>query len=116
MTVFTEEALETILTGTDPVTVMIEIIPVTVGSKTALGTVLIGIALVIGEITLGQQAEIIIEEMKAEINIHLTHGEILEIIAEEGVQAGIVSSSGDLNLQEPSRTEEITEPGAEIIP
>ena len=44
--------------------------------------------------------------------MHLIHGEILEIIAEAGVQAGVVSSSGDLNLQDPSGTEEITELGA----
>ena len=49
-------------------------------------------------------------------NMHPIHGEILEIIAEEGVQAGVVSNSGDLNLQDPSRTGEITELGAEIIP
>ena len=74
MTVFTEEALETVLIGTVPVTVMIEIIPVTVGSKTVLETVLIGIVLVTEEITLGQQAEIIIEEMKTEIKTsHRTH-------------------------------------------
>ena len=134
MTILTEEVLETdmietvlktILTGTVPMTVLTETVPVTVltrtvpvtvGSKIVPKTVLNRTVLLTGEITLGQQAEIIIEEMKTEIDMHLTHGEILEIIAEAGVQAGVASSSGDLNLQDSSRTKEITELRAEIIP
>ena len=112
----TETVPVTVLTRTVPVTVMKGIIPVTVGSKIFPKTVLNRTLLVTGEITLGQQAEIIIEEMKTEIDMHLTHGEILEIIAEAGVQAGVASSSGDLNLQDSSRTKEITELRAEIIP